>query len=178
MNRIPRYHINRRELFHFGGIALVLAACQNGQLPALPVKVDVTTSGGLATLLDTVNSIASKAGSAVAVLPPSVRATAISWLAKLQSAAGSINVAKTIVDAQPYVTGFQAAWAELQPILASVSGTPVVGSSGATTTVGKIVDAVETVLPIALKIAGLVAMFARSRPTGMSVAEAQAILHS
>lgn len=163
------------------GLATLMAGCGTGptgrpQLPALPV--DVTLPKDLTTLISNVNAITSKVSSSFSALPPSMQSTAKSWLAKLQSAAGSINVGKTIADVQGYVADFQTAWTAIKPILAPASSTPVAGSSGAVSTIGNVVSAVETVLPVVLKIAGLAAMFARPARTGMTYTQAMAVLRS
>lgn len=142
----------------FGGVSMLIG-CNGNTLPALPVNVTLPTD--LTRLISNVNAITSKVSSLFPLLPTSLQATAKTWLSKLQAAASSINVGKTVAAVQGVVSDFQTAWDNLQPLLSKASGTKVAGSSGTTSTIGTIISAVETVLPVVLKIAGVAVMFAR-----------------
>lgn len=142
------------------GIALATAACTNGGGLAVDAAVDVKIPPELTTLIDDANSIYAKLSSI------SLPAGAAGLLGKLKSAVSSIASSKTLADAKNYMTDFSSIVSQIQPFLPS------------TGTVGQIVTAIDTVLPIMLKVVGLVAMFAAARPTGMPLAQARAILHS
>ena len=152
--------MNRRDFLLRGvGIAGMagLTACHNG-LPALPVDVKLPTN--LSTLIDDVNMITSKVSS----LAPSLPASAQSLLAKLKSTASSIANSSVVQTATGALNDFATTWNLLKPMIPS---------SGST-----IVSAVETVLPEALQIAGLIGMFAARAPTGMTIMDAKRILRS
>lgn len=133
-----------------------LAGCSGIQLPAVPVKVDLSPE--LTELITDMNSIY-KSVSSIA-LPASVSG----WVEKIRAGVSAVASSKIVTDAKAGLVDISAAWEAIKPYIpASVS---------------KIVAAVETVLPWALKIAGLVSMFARTRPTGMSLEQARAVLRS
>lgn len=151
--------MKRRDLLSMAGMGLALAACAPGAtLPALPVNVKIPDN--LSTLIDDATSAYTKLSSIS--LPASVSGL----LTKLKGAVSSIASSSTVELAKSYVADFSATWAQLKQFVPS------------TGTAGKIATAVETVLPVMLKVAGLVSMFAAERPTGMSVAQARALLRS
>lgn len=132
------------------GIGL-LAGCSG-------IPVEVKLPDNLSQLIDDVNAIVTKLSSI------SLPIGTASWLDKMKAAAKAISQSKVLADVKGFVADFSTAWAELEPYI--VKAAP------------KVVTAINTVLPIVLKVAGLVSMFAAQRPTGMTLAEARVLLHS
>lgn len=156
----------RREVL-FSGISLaaaaVLSGCgANGKLPELPVNVKLPPE--LTTLIGDANAAISKLKGIQGSLPASAQTlvdNAATIVADL-SAASSADAAK-------------ASGANLTSVLGGLVAM-VPKQSGK---VGTIMTAIETWLPVAAKVAGIVVpMLLARRSTGMTVEQARAVLHS
>jgi hypothetical protein len=151
--------IHRRQMI-LSGAALALAGCTaTGGLPKLPVDIK---------------------------LPPELTeflADASGILAKVDGIRGSLPapVVALIDKAKPLIDGVAAAGSadsSVGKVLVNLIKdiTPSLPRTG---TFGTVVSAIETVLPVMLKVAGIVVpLFMAQRPTGMNVAQARMVLRS
>jgi hypothetical protein len=149
--------MNTRRQVLSGIPLLLLAGCAGAKLPELPVSVTLPTE--LTTLISDTTAIYDSVKSLS--LPTSVT----SFIDRMKADVSAIASSKLLSETKTALSDFSSTWQQIKSFI------PTTG------TAGEIVTAVETVLPIALKVAGLVSMFARSRPTGMSVEQARAILY-
>lgn len=149
--------MRRRDLLLIGVSAIALAGC-----PDIPVKVELPPE--LTQLIGDVNGITGKLSSAG--LPSSLN----SLLKKAEGLASSIASSSSVKTA----AGFVKDWA---PIVEQLVG--AIPQSQGTGTTATVVNAIITVLPEVIRVAGIVApLFLARRATGMSLAQARAVLRS
>lgn len=158
--------MNRRSFVMMVGVGILLPGCQGATLPTFPVDIKISLPPEIKEGVDWAADIVNKLDSLKLVFPAKIQKyidDGKALLAKI-SAAVSVNNVKDLL-------------AQLVSIVQQVLGyLPSSGSAPDGSTWGKILDAINTALPIVMKVAGIVVPMFLRRQTTMAPAEARLVL--
>lgn len=145
--------MKRRNLISMLGVGVALSACGGVKVP--PVNISVTLPPEIQSIVDDATAIINKVAPIVGAVPQIV-----AWIERAKQYVDSLKAGAS--DVQSLVSGIVMALGSVAEALPAPYGT--------------IASAIETLLPLMGGVVGL--KMAARRPTGMTAAQARAVLRS